>query len=141
MATFDKKKDNEQAASQDMMTRTEQEDRRRHKRYRVKEGALALIDNIPGTIVDISSGGLTVNYIVFGKEPADQLRLDIFLSGEEFYLRDLPARLVNSASSGKSGATGGSIQVKRYGLQFGELTEHQKSTLRYFILHNTVAEG
>lgn len=117
------------------------EERRAHKRYRVKDGALALIDNSPGTIVDISTGGLTVNYIVFGNEPRNALRLDIFLSSEDFYLHDVPARLINSYQEDKTGGSENLIQVKRYGLQFGELTNHQKETIKYFILHNTVAEG
>ncbi len=119
----------------------DEEDRRKHKRYRVKNGALALIDNIPGTIVDISNTGLAINYTVFGKEPVDNLRLDIFLSSDDFYLQDIPATLVAAREKSSSKSTFGSIQVKRYGLQFGEMTEEQESNLRYFILHNTVAEG
>ncbi|MDH3346650.1 MAG: PilZ domain-containing protein [Desulfobulbaceae bacterium] len=117
------------------------EERRTHKRYRVKEGALALIDNSPGTIVDISTGGLTVNYIVFGNEPSNAMRLDIFLSSEDFYLQDVPAKVVNSYAKDKAIDADNIIQVKRYGLQFGELTKHQEETIKYFILHNTVAEG
>ena len=116
-------------------------ERRIHKRYRVKEGALALIDNSPGTIVDISTGGLTVNFMVFGNEPSNAMRLDIFLSSEDFYLQDVPAKLVNSYAEDKTTNADNLIQVKRYGLQFGELTKHQEETIRYFILHNTVAEG
>jgi len=119
----------------------DEQERRKHKRYRVKNGALALIDNIPGTIVDISKSGLSINYTVFGKEPVENLRLDIFLSSDDFYLQDIPARLVASQDKSGSKSTFGSIQVKRYGLQFGEMTEEQQSNLRYFILHNTVAEG
>lgn len=117
------------------------QERRKHKRYRVKTGALALIDNIPGTIVDISDGGLAINYTVFGKEPAENLRLDIFLSSDDFYLQDIPVSLVAAKEKAGSKSAFGSIQVKRYCLQFGELSEEQKTGLRYFILHNTVAEG
>jgi c-di-GMP-binding flagellar brake protein YcgR len=127
-------------AKENIVMANEQE-RRKHKRYRVKNGALALIDNIPGTIVDISKSGLAINYTVFGKEPVEQLRLDIFLSSDDFYLQDIPARLVSAKDRGGSQSTFGSIQVKRYSLQFGEMTEEQESNLKYFILHNTIAEG
>jgi len=116
-------------------------ERRKHKRYRVKNGALALIDNVPGTIVDISKNGMTINYVVFEKEPAENLRLDIFLSSDDFYLHDIPARLVNIIEKNSADTAYGSIHVKRYGLQFGELTEQQESNIKYFILHNTISEG
>ena len=119
----------------------DEEERRKHKRYRVKKGALALIDNIPGTIVDISKKGLAINYTVFGKEPVENLRLDIFLSSDDFYLQDVPAKLVSSLDKSVSKSSFGSIRVKRYGLQFGEMTEEQESSLKYFIIHNTIAEG
>ncbi len=117
------------------------DERRKHKRYRVKNGALALIDNVPGTIVDISDGGLTVNYTVFGNEPNVNFRLDIFLSEDDFYLHDIPVTVVSSASKRNSTASIDPIQIKRFGLRFGELTDQQRSNLRYFIMHNTVAEG
>ncbi len=131
----------EAVMSEENIVMSDEQERRKHKRYRVKNGALALIDNIPGTIVDISNSGLALNYTVFGKEPVENLRLDIFLSSDDFYLQDIPARLVVSKNKGGSQSTFGSIQVKRYGLQFGEMTEEQESNLRYFILHNTIAEG
>ena len=72
-----------------------QSDRRRHKRFRVKEGALAFLGTIPGTIVDISEGGRAINYVVFEREPERQFRLDIFFAANDFYLADIYSKLVS----------------------------------------------
>ncbi|MFP7754851.1 PilZ domain-containing protein [Thermodesulfobacteriota bacterium B35] len=112
-------------------------ERRRHRRYRVKEGALAFLGTVPGSISDISEGGLAVHYVVFEKQPGDELQLDIFFGRDDFYLTDLPGRKVSEADS-TPGTTFSRIRVRRMGVQFGELTSEQKSRLRYFILHNTL---
>ncbi|WP_456473534.1 PilZ domain-containing protein [Desulfolithobacter sp.] len=115
-------------------------DRRRFPRYRVKDGALAFIGTVPGAIVDISEGGMAVHYAVFGREPNRNLRLDIFLGSDDFLLKDIPASIVNDTTLDPD-APFRAVQVKRFSLRFGELTDQQKSSLRYFILHNTVSEA
>ncbi len=115
-------------------------DRRRFPRYRVKDGALAFIGAVPGAIVDISEGGMAVHYAVFGREPDRNLRLDIFLGSDDFLLKDIPASIVNDSTLDPD-APFRAVQVKRFSLRFGELSDQQKSSLRYFILHNTVSEA
>ncbi len=115
-------------------------ERRRHKRYRVKEGALAFLGTVPGSISDISEGGLAVHYVVFEKQPDDDLQLDIFFGRDDFYLADIPGRKVSDADSPPDSSFS-RIRVRRMGVQFGELTGEQRSRLRYFILHNTLGEA
>ncbi len=115
-------------------------ERRRHKRYRVKEGALAFLGAVPGSITDISEGGLAVHYVVFDRQPGEELQLDIFFGRDDFYLADLPGKKVNEADSGPD-ATFSRIRVKRLGVQFGDLTGEQKSRLMYFIHRNTTGEA
>jgi len=114
-------------------------DRRRHKRYRVREGALAFLGPIPGTITDISRGGMSVKYVVFEKRPEQTLKLDIFFSEEDFFLPDIPAFLVSDVDY-PSEAPFSAVQIKRLGIKFGELSSEQEASLQHFLLHNTVAE-
>jgi len=103
---------------------------RRHKRYRACEGALAFLGSVPGTITDISQGGMCVNYVVFGKDPDQVLKLDIFFSEADFYLPGIPGRIVSDV-----------VQVRRLGIEFGELSSEQEAGLKYFLLHNTISEA
>ncbi len=115
-------------------------DNRRHKRFRVREGALAFLGSVPGTITDISQGGMSVNYVVFEKDPDQMLRLDIFFSEGDFYLQDIPGRIVSDLDY-PTEAPFSTVQVKRLGIQFGELTSEQEAGLKYFLLHNTISEA
>ena len=114
-------------------------ERRLHKRFKVMKGALAFIGSTPGTIVDISEGGLSVNYVVIEKQPTAELQLDIFFAGDEFYLPGVPGTLITDNQS-NSEQLYSSLNVKRLGIQFGELSSDQRSKLKYFILNNTIAE-
>lgn len=114
-------------------------ERRRHRRFRVKQGALAFLGSTPGTIVDISEGGLTVHYVVLERQPAAQLQLDIFFGGDDFYLQGIPGNLITDGQT-LSDQLYSSLSVKRLGIQFGELSSEQRSRLKYFILNNTVSE-
>ena len=113
---------------------------RRHKRFRVREGALAFLGSVPGTITDISQGGISVNYVVFEKDPDQVLKLDIFFSAGDFYLPGIPGRIVSDEDY-PSEAPFSAVQVKRLGIQFGELTSEQEASLKYFLLHNTISEA
>ncbi|NOX79772.1 MAG: PilZ domain-containing protein [Deltaproteobacteria bacterium] len=115
-------------------------ERRRHKRFNVSENALAFINNAPCMIHDISEGGMMLQSVVLEDEPADTLKLDIFVGSDNFYLQDVPVHLV-SRSRRQSAVPFSIVQVKCYGFQFGELTEQQKSRLDYFIARNTVADA
>ena len=115
-------------------------DRRRHKRYRVREGALAFLGPIPGTITDISRGGMSVKYVVFEKRPKQALKLDIFFPEEDFFLPDIPAFLVSDVDCPPEPPFS-AVQIKRLGIKFGELSCEQEASLKHFLLHNTIAEG
>jgi len=117
-----------------------QSDRRNHKRFRVKEGALAFLGTMPGTIVDISEGGMAIHYVVLEQEPDRRFRLDIFFAEDDFYLSDVPSEMVSDEQAPPVSPFT-SVQVKRLGIRFGELDDAQRARLKYFILHNTVAEA
>lgn len=114
-------------------------DRRRHKRYRVREGALAFLGPIPGTIMDISRGGMSVKYVVFEKKPEQILKLDIFFPGEDFFLPDIPAFIVSDIDC-PARAPFSAVQVRRLGVEFGELSSEQEASLKDYLHHNAIAE-
>ncbi len=78
--------------------------------------------------------------VVLEDEPADTLKIDIFVGSDNFYLQDVPVHLI-SRSQHPSAVPFSVVQVKCFGFQFGELTEQQKSRLDYFIARNTVGEA
>ncbi|OQX20736.1 MAG: hypothetical protein BWK76_00020 [Desulfobulbaceae bacterium A2] len=115
------------------MTPTE---RRQHPRVMVKNGALAIIDNLPGTVIDISEGGLSLHHMVFEQEPRKNFRLDLFFQPDEPFLTDLPVELTSEIELEDETDT---IRLRRYGLRFCELNDNQRQQLKYFILHNAVS--
>lgn len=116
-----------------------QVERRQHKRFRVKEGAMAFLGTVPGTIVDISERGMAIHYVIFEREPERQFRLDIFFGDDDFYLSGIPSEIVSEKRT-LSDSPFSAVRVQRLGIRFGELSEEQESKLKYFILHNTVSE-
>ncbi len=118
----------------------ETSERRRHKRFKVKDGALAFIGSVPGTIVDISEGGMTVRYVVLEKELNSPFQLDIFFGINDFYLPDVPGDVVNEGVDFPQPPFS-AFYIKRLGIKFGELTSEQESQVKYFILNNTVSEA
>ncbi len=115
-------------------------ERRFYKRYQAKDGALAFIDSIPGRIVDISEGGMSINYMVFEKEITSSLMLDIFFNDDKFFLQNIPARVVSEKV--KEPLTPfSSVVIRRYSIRFGDLSEDQREKLNYFIHHNTEIEA
>jgi len=116
------------------------EERRRHPRFHVREGAYAFIDNVPFMIQDVSEGGLKIQSVIVDDVPQDNVKVDIFVNKDAFYLKDLSVHLV-SMLQGEATTPFSPIRVKRFGFEFGELSEQQKLLVDNFITHNTVGEA
>ena len=111
---------------------------RRYARFRVPKDAFAALgpDYIKvGQIINISMGGLAFRYLA-SKGPSNASELDIFLAGRVFYLYKLPFETVRDFVTNEMPFS--SIYMKVCGLQFGDLTDKQKSDLRYFIQTHTI---
>lgn len=119
---------------------TETKERREHPRFRVTDGAFAFIDNILFSIHNISQCGIQLQSVVYDGTPTEEMLLDIFFKHDNFYLQDVPVRLVRFQKSSPS-TPFSNAHVKCIGLQFGELTQQQKSRIDYFIAHNTTGES
>jgi hypothetical protein len=115
-------------------------ERRRRKRYRIREGALVFVGRIPAEITDISQDGLGLRFPALEKLRGRELSLDIFFSEQGFYLPAVPGTLVSDIEFSSTAAFS-SVRVRRFGIRFGDLSPEQASRLQEFILHNTVAEA
>lgn len=112
-------------------------DRRKHKRYVVKEGAFTTNCTKSGMITDISAGGLTFRYVDRKTCTGNTTELDIVVDDDSFYLDGIPCTTVSDV------ATPGDLPdkakvIKRHSVQFGKLTPIQLEQLRFFIENYTL---
>ncbi len=112
-----------------------EKERRACQRFHVKEGALAFFEAVPGEIIDISMSGMSLKYVPLDNVDSQQVEIDIFVPGQDFYLPGLSCRLVSQVDYPKS-TPYQSIQVKQMRVQFCDLTPDQCSGLKSFIQHN-----
>lgn len=115
-------------------------ERRRHKRFRVKDDALVFLGKDSGTIWDISKSGLSIHCIALDKKPPLPGQLDIFFAQTRFYLPNLPVSLVDDVQMLPSPIFS-SFQMKRLRMEFGTLSNEQQARLDEFITLNTVVEN
>ncbi len=119
-----------------MSKQQETGERRKFKRFLVKYGTFFLENpncTRPGEITDISMGGLSCCQLN-DKEWSDR----DFVAGrlynnDGFKLDNVLLRPVSDQQIASS-----SLNVHRYGIEFGELTSNQKSQLEQFISVNAL---
>ena len=111
-------------------------DRRRHRRFSVRESAIAVIQSIPtiilGQIKDISPGGLSFNYMYSNEQPDESTTLDIFLPEDKTHVKGLTFRTV-SDSIVLNDNPFSTVIMNRRGIQFEKLTDQHQSELEYII--------
>jgi hypothetical protein len=128
-----------------MQTNNELAERRRDKRFKVMDGGVALVtppgphSTVVGDIIDISMNGLSFRYLADKALPAEAKELTIASARDKFYLRGLPIRAVSDFEIAK--IPFGSLSPRRYGLEFGDLTEEQAARLESFIASHATAEA
>jgi len=117
-------------------------ERRKHKRYIARKGAFAVLTpgfkNL-GPIKDISRGGLALRYIDNGEPLSRAFKMDIFLTGKSFYLKDIPFKtilLIDEISKSPFS----SLHMKQRGVQFGKIDADQSDQLNYLLSNHTVME-
>ncbi len=117
-------------------------ERRQAKRVMVREGAVAFLGEVPGTILDISEKGISVRFVVFEHEPEPQCSLDLFFAEDDFYLAGLQAELVSDIPVDcPGGGNQARNRARRLGLRFRELTPSQRDELCSFIYRNKMARA
>ena len=123
-------------------------ERRKHKRFRPPKSSfvwLAADNSAVAQIIDVSMGGLGIRYV--GDVFPNESQLDMFSVEYNYNIRQVPFKTVfSSAIFGKTllrsdnGVHPRARQMRRSGIQFGELTDEQMSQVEYFVENYTVGE-
>ena len=71
-------------------------------------------------------------YYISGKKFSKQIAVDILLADDDFYLDNLPVRIVSDINVNVNESVE-KTSFKRCGLRFEDLTSHQRSKLSCFI--------
>jgi hypothetical protein len=112
-------------------------ERRQFTRFIAVENAFAALRphfSKLGTIKDISRGGLAFEYLALETRGGDESALDIFLTGNGFYLARIPCKVVYDTQVIKDeGKFQYLIEIRRCGVQFGELTPDAADQLAVFL--------
>ena len=124
------------------MDREELIEQRKHKRYKAKEGAFAVIrkqakTKALGQILDISDGGLSFKYMANGKPANADNKLDIFYTGLGIQLRSLSFLTISDLPIDDL-PTFSSIKMRRCGIQFTDLKSEHKNQINEFINYYTM---
>ena len=116
-----------------------QTERRKHRRFRIKENAFAVINQAPVKLVpilDISMGGLSIYMDDGTKWMNDSQKLEIMAADCSFYLDSIPFEILSNFKAFPGDAS--NIQdTRRYSLKFGNLRPVQKGRLKYLIRNYT----
>jgi c-di-GMP-binding flagellar brake protein YcgR len=134
---------NYKCAERRITNRRRKIENRAHIRYTVKDHIYVSLrsdfDEAVGQLIDISKGGLSVQYLATNEKSGAYSELGIF-SSVDLAMERIPFRTVSDTemdSELKSGIT----KLKRYGLQFENLTPGQKTKLDCFIRNHTVGNA
>ena len=84
-------------------------------------------------------GGLAFTYMADEKPRNQSFKLDIFSADDGFYLKKVPFQTISDFQTTKYVAFY-PIAMRRCGVQFRELTDHQMFKLEYFIQNYTMSE-
>jgi hypothetical protein len=123
-----------------MNQRTTIHEKRREKRYQACDGAFAALRNNTtklGQIMDISRKGLSLRYIDIGERPEESVEMDIFMSGNGFFLKQISFRTVFDLEL-DTRLEFSSIPMRRRGVEFVNLNPQQFKSLIYFIENHTL---
>ncbi len=99
-----------------------------------------------GRVHDVGSDGLSFEYISEDSlENHPELNLmrvlvDVFVTNDEFYLPQLPCRVVYEMTVFQGAGRVGDLRVRRCGLKFLALSSEQQALLRQFLAKYTLAE-
>jgi hypothetical protein len=118
--------------------------KRTHPRFQVKDLTFVKLNSENkkdiGQLLDISKAGLSLRYFIDGEKSQNYSSLGIFLSGGDFIIDQISFRIVTDAVL-NSNSPFSTIILKRYAVQFENLTPEQTAKLDYFLLNHTLGEA
>jgi hypothetical protein len=131
-----------------MTNKKEIAQRRNHERFKIKNGAIAMIRplNALGTtqkycqIINISKDGLAFRYINKNGELNEPFELDLLFIRDSIcitYLKNVPLKTV-WVSHEPSKTSSSHLKTRQLGVQFGKMTIQQESQLNHFLKKCTI---
>ena len=111
------------------------EERRQYPRQSLPADTLVFIHKEPGTVIDMSKGGLAVHFVSLQPETPQPQLIDVFHGPSQFYLPQLPVRMVEEIAL-LPYPLFSSLSRRRLCMEFGQLTEAQHSQLVDFLHRN-----
>ena len=116
-------------------------EKRKHKRFKVKERVFVEVSVMPikvGEMIDISAGGFSFQYLVNGDINPKTLQIKIDYLPNGFSSEMMTVRTVWDDIVSPKFWTG-NIKTRRRGVCFEKLNESQKSRIEHLIENYTVA--
>ena len=117
-------------------------ERRKHKRFRPKEGTYAVLSGSVskmGQIIDISRGGLAFRYIDIGDRPRETCVMDI-IENSSYRLENVGFRIISDMDASKDFPFS-TIPMRRCGGELMGLSDKQIYDLEYLIESFTEPEA
>ena len=122
-----------------MTKRIDFPERRKHERFKVKEGVLAVsspdYDRV-GQIKDVSKGGLAFQHLVITESTEEPFEVEILSEFDDFRLEKLPVRAVVDFELDSKGLYA-LFSIRQLSLQFRRMNHSQKLLLDHFIQRYT----
>jgi hypothetical protein len=122
--------------------RKEVVERRKHKRFQVRDSTFVVFrahwphSTKVGQIIDMSRHGLAFRYIAGEERSNGSFELEILLGDHSFYLNKIPFKTISDCEAANE-VPFSCIQMRRSGVQFGNLAPNQISQIEYFIRNHT----
>ena len=116
-----------------------QAERRKQRRFKVKDNTFAVINPDPVKmvpIVDIAMGGMGIYVDNEAIWMSDCSKLEIMAADCSFYLDNLPFEIITNSKAFPWDVSN-MLDGRRYSLKFGNLRPAQKSRLKYFMRNYT----
>lgn len=112
-------------------------DRRKHKRFSLRQGVFAGFRPKMGEIIDISIGGILFHYLEFGEET--DVRSDFVICSEDGCCLDcFPCRIVSDKVLANESSLS-QIVTRQRRVMFDRLTDEQQDLLHDFIENHRTA--
>jgi len=118
--------------------------RRIYKRFQAKDLTFVKLNSEYeedlGQLLDISKGGLSLRYFKDEERSRSYTDLGIFMSGGDFAVDWIPFKGVADTVL-KNNSLFNTILLRRYAVQFEDLTPDQAAKLDYFLLNHTLGQA
>ncbi len=116
------------------------QERRKHPRYNLVDSAIAVCDNHPGHIQNISLGGLAFTYLDLGMSVTSEgVSVDIMDGENDFFLTGISCQTLDDSVVLSENPINMTTMTKR-SVSFIELTYAQKLKLELYIEQHSICE-